>query len=139
MSAYPECYVNEIVDTQGKLFEYVADFNHKIDMEDFINNYMQSRTRSFLDHADAYLSNLNASELFRYYCETENYTLKHGNGMLGAPDWIGQFYAYYQWLTGTSSKDTIKKLPLDFVKASYYGLHDLDLDLAVKKVETEKF
>lgn len=25
MAAYPECYLDEIVETQGKLFEYVAD------------------------------------------------------------------------------------------------------------------
>lgn len=28
----------------------------------------------------------------------------------------------------------IEKLPLSFLKKAYYGLHDLELDLAVQKV-----
>lgn len=32
------------------------------------------------------------------------------------------------------SAKLIKLLPVDFMKASYMGLHDLDLDLAVDKV-----
>jgi len=28
----------------------------------------------------------------------------------------------------------IKKLPVDFLMKAYHGLHDLDLELAVKKV-----
>ena len=35
MNAYPECYVNEIVETQGKLFELVAD-SPSVDFDDFI-------------------------------------------------------------------------------------------------------
>lgn len=30
--------------------------------------------------------------------------------------------------------EVIKKVPLDFLKKAYYGLHDLELDLAVQKV-----
>ena len=58
MNAYPECYVNEIVETQGKLFELVAD-SPSVDFDDFIEKYMASKTRNYLDRADAYLSNLN--------------------------------------------------------------------------------
>ena len=50
------------------------------------------------------------------------------------PEWIGEFYAYYQWFYNIPSKDLIDKIPLDFLKKAYYGLHDLDLPLAVKKV-----
>ena len=64
MHAYPDCYLNEIVETQGKLFEYVAD-NPSVDFDDFIQRYMKGKTRSFLDRADAYLSNLDAKELSR--------------------------------------------------------------------------
>ena len=54
MNAYPECYVNEIVETQGKLFELVAD-TPSVDFEDFINRYITGKTRNYLDRADAYL------------------------------------------------------------------------------------
>jgi len=50
------------------------------------------------------------------------------------PDWIGEFYAYYQWKNKISSKDLLKKIPLDYLKKAYPGLHDLELDLAVQKV-----
>ena len=50
------------------------------------------------------------------------------------PDWIGEFYAYYQWYYGIPSAEVVKRIPLDFLKKAYYGLHDLELDLAVQKV-----
>ncbi|MGR4828490.1 hypothetical protein [Bifidobacterium adolescentis] len=31
----------------------------------------------------------------------------------------------------------IAKVPLDFLKKAYFGLHDLDLELAVRKVGEE--
>ncbi len=136
MEAYPKCYLNEIVETQGKLFDYVADISPKIDVEDFIQKYMKSKTRSFIDRADAYVSNMNEKEIFEYFCKIDNFSLQNGNGLSGfMPNWIGQFYAFYQWQNNIPSAEIIEKLPLDFMKASYYGLHDLDLDLAVEKVD----
>ncbi|MCR4715437.1 MAG: hypothetical protein K5751_13795 [Treponemataceae bacterium] len=97
MNAYPECYVNEIVETQGKLFELVAD-SPSIDFDDFIEKYMASKTRGYLDRADAYLSNLNEKELFDYFCKVDGFVPKQGKTLSGfAPDWIGQFYAQSQW------------------------------------------
>ena len=50
------------------------------------------------------------------------------------PDWIGEFYAYYQWCYNIPSVEVLKKVPLDFLEKAYYGLHDLELELAVQKV-----
>ena len=50
------------------------------------------------------------------------------------PDWIGEFYAYYQWYYEIPSAEIINKVSVDFLRKAYYGLHDLELDLAVKKV-----
>ena len=50
------------------------------------------------------------------------------------PDWIGRFYAYYQWAERKSSRESFEKVPLSFLKMAYGGLHDLDLNLAVAKV-----
>ena len=134
MTAYPECYVNEIVETQGKMFELVADSPH-IDFDDFIEKYMTSKTRTYLDRADAYVSNLPEKELYDYFCKVDGYSPKEGKSLSGfAPDWIGQFYARSQWQENIPSAKLIKLLPVDFMKASYRGLHDLDLDLAVDKV-----
>ena len=134
MTAYPECYVDEIVETQGKLFELVAD-SSDIDFDDFVEIYMTSKTRTYLDRADAYLSNLLAKELYDYFCKVDGYSPKEGESLTGfAPDWIGQFYVRSQWQENVPSAKLIKLLPVDFMKASYRGLHDLDLDLAVDKV-----
>ena len=134
MTAYPECYVDEIVETQGKLFELGAD-SSDIDFDDFVEIYMTSKTRTYLDRADAYLSNLLAKELYDYFCKVDGYSPKESESLTGfAPDWIGQFYARSQWQENVPSAKLIKLLPVDFMKASYRGLHDLDLDLAVDKV-----
>lgn len=45
-----------------------------------------------------------------------------------------EFYAYYQWYYDIPSSEVIKKVPLDFLIKAYNGLHDLELNLAVKKV-----
>ncbi len=134
MNSYPQCYVNEIVETQGKLFELAAD-TPSLDFEDFAEKYLASKTRAYLDKADAYLSNLDQKELFEYFCKIDGFSPKTGKSILGfAPNWIGQFYARFQWQKNISSKALLKLLPIDFVESSYAGLHDLDLDLAVEKV-----
>jgi len=64
--------------------------------------------------------------------------LKDGKALKGfMPDWIGEFYAYYQWFYGIPSSEVITRVPLDFLKKAYFGLHDLDLELAVRKVGEE--
>ncbi|QWT18091.1 hypothetical protein KPC83_02890 [Collinsella sp. zg1085] len=65
--------------------------------------------------------------------------MKPGKPLAGfMPDWIGEFYAYYQWYYNISSSEVLKRVPLDFLKKAYHGLHDLELDLAVQKVGDER-
>lgn len=78
---------------------------------------------------------MDAEELWNYFVNTEKYKLKKGKAMDGfMPDWIGEFYAYYQWYYDMSSSQVISKVPVVFLKKAYYGLHDLELELAVRKV-----
>lgn len=135
MRAYSEAYLNDVVENQGKLFDYVAQSFPDRDTEDFINTYMRSKTRISIDKAKAYVNTMDAKELWNYFTETEEYMLKPGKAMEGfVPDWIGEFYAYYQWYFDIPSAEVVKKITVDFLKKAYYGLHDLELDLAVKKV-----
>lgn len=100
MAAYSKAYLEEVIENQGKLFDYVA------------SNYPDMDTK----------------ELQQYFQETDGYELKKGMALNGfLPDWIGEFYAYYQWQYGISSKNLIDKVPLDYLKKAYAGLHDLDL------------
>lgn len=135
MKAYDEGYLNDVVENQGKLFDFVAQAYPDMDTEDFITTYMKSKTRKSIDESQAYVNTKSAKELWEYFCETENYTLKKGKSLGGfLPDWIGEFYAYYQWYYNVASSIVIEKVPIDFLKKAYYGLHDLELDLAVQKV-----
>ena len=135
MQAYSEAYLNEVVENQGKLFDMIAQDYPDKDTKDFINAYMLSKTRKSIDEAKAYVNTMDAKELWRYFSNTEKYTLKSGKAIEGfVPDWMGEFYAYYQWYYNIPSAVIIKKIPVDFLMKAYHGLHDLDLDLAVKKV-----
>ena len=45
MVAYPKDYLSDVVENQGKLFDYVAYTYPNCDTEDFIKSYMTSKTR----------------------------------------------------------------------------------------------
>lgn len=135
MRAYAKDYLNDVVENQGKLFDLVAQTYPDKDTKDFIRAYMLSKTRKSIDEAQAYVNTMDAESLWKYFTETEHYELKSGIALEGfMPDWMGEFYAYYQWYYNVPSADIIKKIPIDFLMTAYHGLHDLDLDLAVKKV-----
>ena len=135
MRAYAEAYLSDVVENQGKLFDFVAQSFPDKNTEDFINTYMKSKTRKSIDEAQAYVNTMDAEELWRYFTENEDYHMKPGKAMTGfMPDWIGEFYAYYQWYYDLPSAEVVQKIPVDFLQKAYAGLHDLDLDLAVQKV-----
>lgn len=139
MRAYSELYLEEVVENQGKLFDFVAQNFPDKDTKDFIQAYMTSKTRKWIDESQAYVNTMNAKELWNYFLENDKYELKNGKNNEGfMPDWIGEFYAYYQWYYNLPSSEVIKKVPLDFLMKAYYGLHDLELELAVKKVGEEQ-
>ena len=135
MQAYSKAYLDEVVENQGKLFDLYAQDYPNNDTEDFIQAYMKSKTRKYIDESQAYVNTMDARELLDYFFTTEKYEKKQGKAMRGfMPDWIGEFYAYYQWYYNISSAELVDKVPLIFLEKAYHGLHDLDLELAVKKV-----
>lgn len=139
MRAYSKDYLNDVVENQGKLFDLVAQNYPDKNTEDFIETYMKSNTRKSIDESQAYVNTMDAKELWDYFNETESYSLKDGKSLQGfMPDWIGEFYAYYQWYYNLPSSEVLKRVPLEFLEKAYYGLHDLELDLAVKKVGVEQ-
>ena len=135
MKAYSEAYLSDVVEAQGKLFDLVAHSYPDMDTEDFITAYMTSKTRKCIDEAKAYVNTMDASRLWEYFSKTEGYVLKPGKALEGfLPDWMGEFYAYYQWYYNIPSAEVIQKIPVNFLKKAYSGLHDLELELAVQKV-----
>ena len=135
MPAYSEVYLDDVVENQGKLFDLVSQNYPDKDTADFINTYMTSKTRKSIDESQAYVNTMSAPELWDYFCKTDGFKMKKGKAMEGfMPDWIGEFYAYYQWYYNIPSSEVIKKVPVDFLVKAYGGLHDLNMELAVKKV-----
>ena len=85
--------MDEVIENQGKLFEYAEEHCPGIDVADFIEAYMKSRTRGLIDAGQAYISTMDAEDLFNYFLKNDKYELKHGKASGGfAPNWIGQFY-----------------------------------------------
>lgn len=135
MIPYPEVYLSEVSETQGRLFLRVAEDYPNKDTSDFIVSYLSSDTRRYIDEGQAYLTTMDDGELLAYFLAHENYKFKEGETMKGfKPDWIGRFYSHYQWKYGLSSRESLEKVPLPFLEKAYGGLHDLDIDLAVEKV-----
>ena len=128
-------YLDDVVENQGKLFDFVASTYPDKDTKHFICSYMRSETRRSIDEGSAYVSTMDAPGLWEYFTTTENYSLKLGDSLAGfLPDWLGEFYAYNQWRFDMPSAVVLEKVPLDFLVVAYQGLHDLDLSLAVEKV-----
>ena len=135
MRAYPEVYLDEVVETQGKLFDYVSQTFPNKNTEDFISVYMKSKTRGFVDSCQAYVNTMDYKTLLDYFLEIDKYELKDGDCLGGFfPWWVGEFYAYYQWYYNKPSSYVIDKIPLSFLKTAYPALHDIELKLAVEKV-----
>ncbi|WP_407400608.1 hypothetical protein [Anaerovibrio sp.] len=135
MQAYAIDYLNDVVENQGKLFDLVAQSYPDKDTKDFIRAYMLSKTRKSIDEAQAYVNTMDAESLWEYFQANDKYELKSGKAMEGfMPDWLGEFYAYYQWYFNIPSAEVLEKIPIDFLINAYSGLHDLELELAVQKV-----
>ena len=135
MRAYSESYLRDVVESQGKLFDFVSFSFPDKDTVDFIAAYMKSKTRKAIDESQAYVNTMDYKSLWDYFLLTDGYELKNGKALSGfVPDWIGEFYAYYQWFYNIPSAELLNKVPVDYLINAYPGLHDLELELAVKKV-----
>ncbi len=135
MIPYPKSYLEDVIEAQGKLFDFISYSFPDKDTDAFITAYMKSHLRKSIDEGQAYVCTMSAVELWDYYKNTETPVLEDGNAIKGfLPDWIGEFYAYYQWYYKMPSSVVVDKIPVTFLEKAYYGLHDLELNLAVKKV-----
>lgn len=135
MEVFSKSYLEAVVRTQGALFDAFARANPDCDTEDFITAYMNGKTRADIDAGQAYVCTMDHVDLMAWFLAKSGYSPKPGVSMKGfMPDWIGRFYALYQWTERKSSRESFAAVPLSFLKVAYGGLHDLDLDLAVAKV-----
>lgn len=55
MHAYNEAYLDDVVENQGKLFDFIATNYPDKDTEEFIKAYMSSKTRQSIDESQLML------------------------------------------------------------------------------------
>ena len=55
MEVFSKSYLEEVIENQGKLFEYAEEHYPGIDVADFIESYMKSYTRAMVDAGQAYV------------------------------------------------------------------------------------
>ena len=67
MRAYSDVYLSDVVENQGRLFDFVAQTFPDKDTEDFINTYMTSKTRKCIDEAKAYVNTMDSKDLWIYF------------------------------------------------------------------------
>ena len=96
MGAYADVYLNDVVEVQGKLFDFFAQKFPDKDTEDFIETYMRSKTRKSIDDSQAYVMTMDVQTLWEYFLKNDKYNAKPGKGLQGfQTDWLGEFYAPY--------------------------------------------
>ena len=75
MHAYNEAYLDDVVENQGKLFDFIATNYPDKDTEEFIKAYMSSKTRQSIDESQAYLSTGLTSKMINIQ-DIESFTLQ---------------------------------------------------------------
>lgn len=132
---YDKSYLDFVVEEQGRFFELLQDVKPEIDSADFIETYLKSSTRRQLDEGHAYYLTQDAAHLKESFLGESGYEAKPGIPIRGfAPNWIGRFYARYQWEKGVSSAEAIERVPLKWLLNAYPCLHDMDLGVAVERI-----
>jgi len=147
MAAYDKYLCSEIRDLQGDLFYSIRDKLPGVDEEWFVNEFMKSDIRSYLDRGNFKYAYMSYNAVLHYFlCELSNSDISHGEfipadykrgGQRGDLMWVGMMYAYYQWRTGISSAELIDKLSLDDMERIYPALHQMGWEAAANKIHVE--
>ncbi len=123
-----DIYVDDLAEETGKLFESWAW--DKMDVEAMVTQYMLSHLRENIDKRYAAFCTQDWNDMARQFQAVAG---SRGYDPILC-DWLGYFYTYLQLYTGKSSKDLIRQYPFGSMYLKSNVLHDLDMDLAIKKV-----
>ena len=105
MEVFSKAYLEEVIENQGKLFEYAQDHCPGMDIVDFINQYMNSRTRFLIDEGQAYVSTMDAESLFDYFLKNDKYELNREKRQGDSPlTGSGSFMLCFNGRTGCQAK-----------------------------------
>ena len=136
MAAYDEVYLSDIIELQGNIFLNIRDALPGVDEKWFIEQWMRSRIRKLLDHANPKFAAMPSHEAIQYFIEEEFAgSYKHGEEWGGfLPQWVGMIYAMYQWKYNVPGAQIIEALPLSEMEKMFPTLHQAGLETAVEKI-----
>ena len=123
-----DLYVDDLAEETGKLFERWA-LNH-MNVDQMATRYMNSSLREKAGKRYAKFCTQSWDDMARQLEDvkgTEYYDFVLCN-------WLGMFYTCLQGRTGKSGKELIRQYPFETMYIKSNVLHDLDMELAVKKV-----
>lgn len=122
-----DLYLNDVEEETGRLFQSWAERGYNVDK--MVTSYMSSKLRERIDKRYAWFCTKSASD--------QNDEIKPLTCGVVYDDalceWLGYFYTRLQHHLGVPSKRVIMEYPfIDMYKRAGV-LHDLDMDLAIKK------
>ena len=124
----PDYYIGDVAEETGALFGHWAE-NH-LDMNKMVTQFLGSDFRRNADKRYAKFCTQSWDEMAKQFPEIT------GKRVYDAVlcEWLGYFYTYLQGYTNKSSRELIYKYPFDIMYPRSNVLHDLDMDIAIKKV-----
>ena len=136
MAAYDEVYLSDIIELQGNIFLNIREALPGVDEKWFIEQWMRSRIRKLLDHANPKFAAMPSPEAIQYFIDEElGGRYKHGEEWGGfLPQWVGMIYAMYQWKYNVPGTKIIEILPLSKIEQMFPALHQTGLETAVEKI-----
>lgn len=134
--AYNPVYLEELMYNVGELFADIQAYLPGIDVKWFINDFMHTELAyCALDKGYPRQVNYAPGDFVRAYIKERGLDYKTGDSWGGFLNvWVGQIYCYLVWYYNIPSKRIIQLVSLETIERVYPGTHDLDIDLAAKRI-----
>lgn len=130
---FNKLYLNDVVECQGELFQFGVV--NGFDLIEFAKMFMKSSIKKLMDRGNPRLLTMFGIELY------DEMGLKSKTRDLPyelRADWFGQFLCLLQFRTRIDSDKLEKVFDFKHILDTYNVLHDLDLEVAVKRVVDSK-
>ena len=126
-------FEHQLCDIQGRLFE--LSLVKKLDSEDFIDKFMNSKTCGFLDLPYDRLQW--AGEEYILDCLLDELHVIPPGELFSKDElyWTGYVYRYWHFLTGENGQTMYGQAKAKKMKECYPGFHTLDVLMAIENLK----
>ena len=112
-TAFPDCYLDDIVETHRQMFSMVREYIYDIDEVWFIENYLSSETFKKLCEGNFIYLNKTPDELLDSFMKDIKGVYKKGDKEFFGGfffEWLGELLMFIAWYTGEPCTGLFKKL-----------------------------